>query len=401
MKEAQKTRRRYRPLDRFRASMRADKRRMIWGDAAPPEPEPVPGRARRWDLRKVVLASVPVAILAGAAGLAGGLATDWQFARVPPSAPAAAPAAVLPDPLAPLPGDLQARLTAPVPELPAALKLTFAGSPGDLCAELAMLGLPNSGWTVAPFRPDRWQCSSDLVSVGAPDVDREPTTLFFLLRGTAERVDYLRLKLNAANPRTAAEGRSMARKVLDALSRRYAWEFPPAVLRAISDMRGLELTERGVRFEVATEDPGLTGDPLARDRLNVIIEFSPPDHIRPTRFEATAGTPPAAAGAALAPQDAAATRAAREGLGDGLGDGPGDGLGDGLGGGPVQAFGPIEFRPLVAFPPEGGAGPEPAADAGLPPLDTAYPPLVGITPDGSEPPSPTDGSALVSPPAAE
>lgn len=371
MKEPQKPRRRYRPLDRFRASMRADKRKLIWGDAAPPEPEVQPRRRRRWTARRLVLAGLPLVILSGVAVLAAGVATDWRFRPAEPLPPP--PVALPADPLAPLPGDVQARLIAPEPELPAALKLSFSGSPADLCAELAGLGLPNTGWSAAPFQTDRWQCSSDLVAVGTPDVDSEPTTLFFLMRGTSDRVDYLRLKLNAANPRTDAEGRSMARKVLDALSKRYAWEFPQPVLRAISDMRPVDISERGVRFRVSPEDPNLTGDAAARYRLNVIIEFSPPDHIRPARFEG-AKAAPAAPAEAPAPQ-LESTEQPKE-------------------------FGPIVVEPLIAFPPETPDG-QPASDAGLPPLDTAYPPLVGITPDGSEPPSPTDGSALVSPPAAE
>ncbi|WP_439529672.1 DUF6030 family protein [Pannonibacter sp.] len=371
MKEAQKIRRRYRPLDRFRASMRADKRKLIWGDAAPPEPEPAPRRKHSWDVRRLVLLGVPPLILLGTAVVALGVYTDWRFAFAP--AQLHAPLALPDDPLAPLPGDVQALLVAPEPELPAALKLSFVGLPTELCIELALLGLPNTGWSAAPFQSDRWQCSSELVPVGAEDGNSEPTTLFFLMRGTVDRVDYLRLKLNAANPATASEGRALARQVLDSLSRRYAWEFPAPVLRAISNMRSIDVTERGVRFRVSPEDPNLTGDPAARDRLNVIIEFSPPDHIRPARFEGASPRPQVLPGEpGPAPE----------------------------GNGQPAAFGPIEFRPLVAFPPE-GEDRTAQEDAGLPPLETAYPPLVGITPDGSEPPAPTDGSALVTPPAAE
>ncbi|WP_106752006.1 DUF6030 family protein [Pannonibacter carbonis] len=371
MKEAQKIRRRYRPLDRFRASMRADKRKLIWGDAAPPEPDPAPRRKRRWDVRRLVLLGLPPLILLGTAVVALGVYTDWRFAFA--TAQLHTPLALPDDPLAPLPGNVQALLVAPEPELPAALKLSFIGLPTELCIELALLGLPNTGWSAAPFQTDRWQCSSELVPVGAQDGSSEPTTLFFLMRGTVDRVDFLRLKLNAANPRTASEGLALARKVLDSLSRRYAWEFPTPVLRAISNMRSIDVTERGVRFRVSPEDPNLTGDLSARDRLNVIIEFSPPDHIRPARFEGGNTRAPASPPLAdLAPE------------------GPGQ----------PKAFGPIEFKPLVAFPPEGGTE-QSDETPGLPPLDTAYPPLVGIPPDGSEPPSPTDGSALVSPPAAE
>jgi hypothetical protein len=39
-------------------------------------------------------------------------------------------------------------------------------------------------------------------------------------------------------------------------------------------------------MSVAPEDPKLTGDPLANQRLNIILDFGEPDLIRPAdRFE--------------------------------------------------------------------------------------------------------------------
>jgi hypothetical protein len=173
------------------------------------------------------------------------------------------------------------------PELDAKLKRGFLGKPDQLCAELHALGLENKGWIKAPFQRGRWQCASDLVPLTTPSVDFGSTTLFFLLRGPSEeKIDYLRLKLAVEDARQKEIGQEAVWLVIDALAARYGWTVPDSFRQAIADFRHLETTYRGVQLSVAPEDPNLTGDPLANQRLNIILNFGEPDLIRPAdRFE--------------------------------------------------------------------------------------------------------------------
>ncbi len=210
----------------------------------------------------------------------------------------------LPDPLGNLPQTVRSELTAPETKLPAVLKLTFTGNPVDLCSELAAVGMENSGWKRAPFTRSRWQCASDLVRLTTPSVDYGPATLFFVLRGPdAAHIDHLRLKLNVEDPAQLEIGQEAARLVIGELSKRYAWAVPEKFLQAIANFEALEMMDRGVRLSVAPEDPNLTGDPTARQRLNIVLDFGEPDLIRPAdHFEKkppfTRGRPKAPAGQA-------------------------------------------------------------------------------------------------------
>lgn len=190
--------------------------------------------------------------------------------------------AVLPDPLAGLPANLKAELLTAETRMPAELKLTFTGDPQDLCAELAGLGMENSGWRRALFTKSRWQCVSELVNLTTPSVDYGPATLFFALRGPDEsRIDHLRLKVNVEDPAQLDIGQNAARLVIGALSDRYSWAVPETFLEAIAGFKPLEMTDRGVRLSVAPEDPDLTGDATASQRMNIILDFGEPDFIRP------------------------------------------------------------------------------------------------------------------------
>lgn len=194
---------------------------------------------------------------------------------------------LMPDPLSSLQPPARDVLLAPEPELAAELKRSFLGRPDQLCDELRALGLGNPGWRRAPFSADRWQCASDLVPLTTPSVDYGSTTLFFLLRGPSEnRIDYLRLKLVVEDPRQMQIGLDAVWLVIDALALRYGWTVPEVFREAVSGFRQLETNHRGVRMSVAPEDPKLTGDPLASQRLNIILDFGEPDLIRPAdRFE--------------------------------------------------------------------------------------------------------------------
>ncbi|MGX1497419.1 hypothetical protein ACSSV1_002455 [Labrenzia sp. MBR-25] len=194
---------------------------------------------------------------------------------------------LMPDPLSSLQPPARDVLLAPEPELAAELKRSFLGRPDQLCDELRSLGLGNPGWRRAPFSADRWQCASDLVPLTTPSVDYGSTTLFFLLRGPSEnRIDYLRLKLVVEDPRQMQIGLDAVWLVIDALALRYGWTVPEVFREAVSGFRQLETNHRGVRMSVAPEDPKLTGDPLASQRLNIILDFGEPDLIRPAdRFE--------------------------------------------------------------------------------------------------------------------
>ncbi|MEM9630036.1 MAG: DUF6030 family protein [Pseudomonadota bacterium] len=191
------------------------------------------------------------------------------------------------DPLLQLDEGAKTALLNQSPELDAKLKRGFLGKPDQLCAELHALGLENQGWNKAPFQRGRWQCASDLVPLTTPSVDFGSTTLFFLLRGPSEeKIDYLRLKLAVEDARQKEIGQEAVWLVIDALAARYGWTVPDGFREAIADFKQLETTYRGVQLSVAPEDPNLTGDPLANQRLNIILNFGEPDLIRPAdRFE--------------------------------------------------------------------------------------------------------------------
>ncbi|MBO6757618.1 MAG: hypothetical protein JJ902_14895 [Roseibium sp.] len=259
---------------------RARQRRNIWQDN-----EPQARLTGAW--RGGVLVSLPLVLIALAAlgfGVARVLAPD-------PAAPVT-PDAVLPDPLAALPADTRGALTDPDPVLPARLKLTFSGRPADLCAQLDELGLSNAGWRRALFRESRYQCASELIELTNASVDYGPATLFFLLRGPdAARIDYLRLKLVVDDPRQKAIGVDAVILVISSLSERYAWAVPPRFFDAIAEFKALEMADRGVRLSVAPEDPGLTGDPRASQRLNIILDFGEPELILPAAQFTAPGDP--------------------------------------------------------------------------------------------------------------
>lgn len=191
------------------------------------------------------------------------------------------------DPLVALQEGARDVLLAPTPELSAELKRSFLGKPDALCAELRAIGLTNPGWRKAPFKKNRWQCASDLVELTTPSVDFGSTTLFFLLRGPSEdKIDYLRLKLVVEDTRQKQIGLDAVWLVIDALAGRYGWTVPDAFREAVAQFKRLEITHRGVQLSVAPEDPKLTGDPLASQRMNIIMNFGEPDLIRPAdRFE--------------------------------------------------------------------------------------------------------------------
>jgi len=192
-----------------------------------------------------------------------------------------------PDPLGALQENTREVLLARSPELSAELKRSFLGKPDALCDELRAIGLDNPGWRRAPFQTKRWQCASDLVELTTPSVDFGPTTLFFLLRGPSqEKVDYLRLKLVVEDPRQKQVGLDAVWLVIDALAARYGWTVPDDFRTAVAGFEKLETSHHGVQLSVAPEDPNLTDDPLARGRLNIIMNFGEPDLIRPAdRFE--------------------------------------------------------------------------------------------------------------------
>ncbi len=191
------------------------------------------------------------------------------------------------DPLLPLEKSARTALLNPAPELSAELKRSFMGKPDALCKELQSLGLENGGWRRAPFQRGRWQCASDLVPLTTPSVDYGGSTLFFLLRGPSQdKVDYLRLKLVVEDPRQKQIGLDGVWLVIDVLAGRYGWTVPDAFRDAIADFDELETMQSGVRLSVAPEDPDLTGDPMADQRLNIIMNFGEPDLIRPAdQFE--------------------------------------------------------------------------------------------------------------------
>jgi len=208
----------------------------------------------------------------------------------------------LPDPLLPLEETARQALLRPTPELAAELKRSFLGKPDDFCAELQALGLKNRGWRRAPFRKGSWQCDTELVPLTTPSVDFGATTLFLLLRGPSEdSVDYLRLKLVVEDPRQKQIGLDAVWLVIDALAGRYGWTVPDNFRSAVASFEDLETIHRGVRLSVAPEDPNLTGDPLASQRLNIIMDFGEPDLIRPAdRFEQA---PPLESGWSLRDRD--------------------------------------------------------------------------------------------------
>jgi hypothetical protein len=270
----------------------AERQRLRWGDgehgASRPKSDPTSGSRhggrsglpQSWlpDQRKVIFYVLPLLICLAAA------ATLFAIGRKDTGPPPAEEKISLPDPLGGYPEKVKRELLAPETRVPATLKLTFTGRPEDLCRELAGLGLENSGWRRAPFAGGRWQCNSDLVALTTPSVDYGSATLFFLMRGPDEEtVDYLRLKLNVEDPKQMEIGQDAVRLVIGALSDRYAWAVPDKVLDAIAHFKPLEMTDRGVRLSVAPEDPDLTGDPTARQRLNIIIDFGKPDLIRPAK----------------------------------------------------------------------------------------------------------------------
>ncbi|WP_343895368.1 DUF6030 family protein [Roseibium denhamense] len=224
----------------------------------------------------------------GAAGLliTGVAATVAVKTYVRP-VPVAEEAKAGPDPLGPLSVETREALTKATPELGAELKRSFLGKPEDLCTKLEDLGLDNSGWRRAPFTQSRWQCASDLVLLTTPSVDFGPSTLFFLLRGpTAGKVDYLRLKLVVEDPRQKDIGLEAVWLVIGALADRYGWAVPSEFRNAVAGFQPLEINDRGIHLSVAPENPDLTGDALASQRLNIILNFGEPDLIRPAgRFE--------------------------------------------------------------------------------------------------------------------
>lgn len=271
---------------------RAERQRLRWGDGEQVAPRSKSDHARggrhgggaraaqsgHADRRKVIFYVLPLLICGAVAAIL------FAIGREESVPPLVEKKASLPDPLAGYPEKVKRELLAPEARVPATLKLTFTGDPADLCRELAALGLENNGWRRAAFSGDRWQCNSDLVALTTPSVDYGPATLFFLMRGPdAETVDYLRLKLNVEDPKQMDIGQDAVRLVIGALSDRYAWAVPDKVLDAIAHFRPLEMTDRGVRLSVAPEDPDLTGDPAARQRLNIIIDFGKPDLIRPAK----------------------------------------------------------------------------------------------------------------------
>ncbi|GGB41513.1 hypothetical protein GCM10011316_11820 [Roseibium aquae] len=223
-----------------------------------------------------MLVSLPLVLLVAAfAGL--GLS---RLLPVSPPQDTASPAG--PDPLAALPASLRRMLTNPEPVMPARLTLTFTGRPADLCDQLNALGMTNSGWRGAPLMMGRYQCASELITLTTPSVDYGPSTLFFLLRGRQDdRIDYLRLKLVVDDPAHKPVGVDAVELVIGALSDRYGWAVPNVFWRAVAEFEPLELIDRGVRLSVAPEDPDLTGDPKADRRLNIVLDFSEPDLIRP------------------------------------------------------------------------------------------------------------------------
>jgi len=247
--------------------------RVKW-EAGPPAK--LPHERQQADWRGRLLVSLPLVLLVLALagiGLSRMLPAANPETRVAPRGP---------DPLSRYPADLRSALTGPQPVLPARLTLTFTGHPEDLCAQLNDLGMTNSGWQGAFLMPGLFQCASELIDVTTPSVDYGSSTLFFLLRGPQEnRIDYLRLKLVVDDPAQKTIGVDAVKLVIGALSDRYSWAVPDVFWQAIEEFAPLELMDRGVRLSVAPEDPELTGDPKADQRLNIILDFSEPELIRP------------------------------------------------------------------------------------------------------------------------
>ncbi|MTH96770.1 DUF6030 family protein [Roseibium sp. RKSG952] len=239
-----------------------------------------PGEApRRAFWQRPVLIGLPLLLLAFA-GVSYGLAVMLR--------PAPEAAAVLqPDPLAALPPGLRDTLTRPETEMPAKMTLVFSGQPQALCDQLDAIGLKNNGWRRAPFHQDRYQCASETLALTSPGRGYGPATLFFLLRGPDQNsIDYLRLKLVVEGLEQVKAGQEAVRLVIGELSDRYGWAVPETFLAAVDAFKPLEVTDRGVRLVSQPEDPDLTGDPKASQRLNIVIDFSEPELIRPAeRFK--------------------------------------------------------------------------------------------------------------------
>ncbi|MET0312981.1 MAG: DUF6030 family protein [Hansschlegelia sp.] len=212
-------------------------------------------------LAAVALASVG---LWQAPRIAGLFAPPQQLAS--PATPAPAPEPKAQDPLGDIEPEAAARLTAPVPDMPASFLWVPNVKADKFCAALKAIGLPNPVFQAPVYPAKNWSCVPDLVKPVGGD-ETEVSSLFLSARGASpDRLSGLRLKLNLLDRSTAPVVKSIAKDLMRRIFVALGWRAPEEVLALIEAERDGKVTVRGAVFDMRKE---FGPEP----RFNLIVTF--------------------------------------------------------------------------------------------------------------------------------
>lgn len=192
----------------------------------------------------------------------------------------------------------KALLGTEIADAPISFRWNQVVDPERFCSILGGAGLPNDGWKPLYDGSPIYQCMTDLVpvpgskpvapppvetpaaditdpnavqsaSLDVPVREPRPSTFFFSARGTRDRLETVRFKLNLDDPsvKTDAENRLMA--FIEKAGDLVAWSMPEAARESVRERTRYFGAASGVTVQIHPENSGA-------DRINVVFLMMEP-----------------------------------------------------------------------------------------------------------------------------
>lgn len=225
-----------------------------------------PAEARRGAMAR------SAAVIAGMVIGGGALAVSPFIADLAaPSLPSADVAIVIePEPVLaePISAAKLTGLMAPWIDLPQSFLPTASGDASAICGALADAGFANSGWSPSGVAKGRWECYAAPAEASAA-----PYSVFYMLRGTADRIGEMRLKVSLRDAGAVTALRREMTSFLEAFATSARVSFPPAFLATVQSGGWATYVSPRATYTFAREDGDVP-------KWNLSVAFADPDDIQ-------------------------------------------------------------------------------------------------------------------------
>jgi hypothetical protein len=157
-------------------------------------------------------------------------------------------------------------LMAPQPDVPQSFLPAGLAEASTTCAALADAGFANSGWMRSGVAKGRWECFADTDESAAA----APYSVFYMMRGAADRIDEMRLKVTLRDPTAALSLRTEVTSFLETFESSAHVAFPPPFLAAVRSGGWATYVSPQATYTFAREDGAV-------DKWNLSVSFADPD----------------------------------------------------------------------------------------------------------------------------